>query len=75
MAANKEKIAKGIRFLAVALPLIFTAPGLYFLAGIPAYQKGNYGWIIASIVLMLVAVFLMVKGLRVVLAGFFNDEA
>jgi ABC-type nickel/cobalt efflux system permease component RcnA len=74
MAADKEKIAKGIRSLAIALPLIFTAPGLYFLAGMPASRTGNYWWMAASLILMLVAVFFMVKGLRQILAGFFNDE-
>ena len=74
MAADKDKIAKGIRSLAIALPLIFTAPGLYFLAGIPASRTGNYWWVAGSLILMLVAVFFMVKGLRQILAGFFNDE-
>lgn len=74
MAANREKIAKGIRALAIALPLIFTAPGLYFLAGMPASRNGNYWWMALSIILMLVAVFFMVKGLRTILAGFFNDN-
>ncbi len=74
MASDKDKIAKGMRFLAIALPLIFTAPGIFYLAGIPAYQKGNYLWLVASIILMLVAVFFMVKGLRTVLAGFFDQD-
>lgn len=73
MASDKEKIAKGMRFLAVALPLIFTAPGLFYILGIPAYKNGSYLWIIISLALMLVAVFFMVKGLRTVLSGFFND--
>lgn len=74
MASDKEKISKGIRFLAVALPLVFTAPGLFYILGIPAYKNGSYLWLSISIVLMLVAVFFMVKGLRTVLAGFFNEQ-
>lgn len=73
MASDKDKILKGIRFMAMALPLIFTAPGLYYLIGLPAYQNGNYFWIIICIVLMLIAVFLAVKGLSFIVKGFFND--
>jgi amino acid transporter len=73
MAANKEKIAHGIRFLAIALPLVFSGPALYVAAGLPAAKNGNYLWMVLSILLMLISVFLMVKGLRTVLKGFFND--
>lgn len=74
MASDKDKIGRGIRFLAIALPLIFTAPGLFFILGVPAYKQGSYLWLGISVFLMLVAVFFMVKGLRTVLAGFFNDR-
>jgi hypothetical protein len=73
MESDKQKIAEGIRFLAVALPLVFSGPALYVGMGIPASRDGNYLWMGISILVMLVAVFLMVKGLRRVLRGFFND--
>ena len=73
MESDKQKIAEGIRFLAVALPLVFSGPALYVGVGIPALRGGNYLWIGISILVMLVAVFLMVKGLRRILSGFFND--
>ncbi|PTM04808.1 MAG: hypothetical protein DA405_05985 [Bacteroidetes bacterium] len=73
MESDKQKIAEGIRFLAVALPLVFSGPALYVGLGMPALRNGNYLWVIISIVIMLIAVFLMVKGLRRVLSGFFND--
>lgn len=62
-----------MRFLGIALPLIFTAPGLYFLVGIRALELGKWWWTALSIALMLLAVWFVVKGLRLVLAGFFND--
>ncbi len=73
MESDKQKIAEGIRFLAVALPLVFSGPALYVGIGIAALRGGNYLWIGISIFVMLVAVFLMVKGLRRILSGFFND--
>jgi len=73
MESDKQKIAEGIRFLAVALPLVFSGPALYVGLGIPASRDGNYLWMAVSILVMLVAVFFMVKGLRRVLSGFFND--
>lgn len=63
----------GLRFMAIALPLIFSGPALYVALGLPAAQSGNYLWMVISILLMLVAVFFTVKGLRTVLKGFFND--
>ena len=59
--------------MAVALPLIFTGPALYVALGQPMMRQGNYLWVVISIIIMLVAVFLAVKGLRTILQGFFND--
>ncbi len=73
MASDKDKIASGIRFMAIALPLIFTGPALYVALGQPMARQGNYLWIGISILVMLVAVFFTVKGLRTILRGFFND--
>lgn len=73
MAANRDKIMHGIRFMAIALPLIFSGPALYVALGLPAARQGNYIWMGVSILLMLVAVFFAVKGLRTILKGFFND--
>lgn len=73
MAANRDKIMHGIRFMAIALPLIFSGPALYVALGLPAARQGNYIWMGVSVLLMLVAVFFAVKGLRTILRGFFND--
>lgn len=73
MAADRDKIFNGVRFMAVALPLIFSGPALYVAMGLPAARQGKYIWMGISILLMLVAVFFTVKGLRTILKGFFND--
>ncbi len=73
MASDRDKIMHGLRFMAIALPLIFSGPALYVALGLPAARQGNYIWMGVSILLMLIAVFFTVKGLRTVLKGFFND--
>ncbi|MDR9375066.1 MAG: DUF6095 family protein [Schleiferiaceae bacterium] len=75
MASDKTQIIKGMRFLAAALPLIFTAPGLYVYLGVPTMEQGRYLWLGICLILMLAAVFLGVMGLRAILRGFFNDPS
>lgn len=73
MAADRDKIMQGIRFMAVALPLIFSGPALYVSVGLGAARDGNYIWMGLSILIMIVAVYLAVRGLRTIVRGFFND--
>lgn len=72
MATDKDKLIKGIRYMAIAFPFIFLGPGLLFLAGIPALRDDNIIWLVISILLMGVAGFLSVKGLRTILSSFFD---
>lgn len=73
MAANRDKIMHGIRFMAIALPLVFSGPALYVAMGLPASRDGNYVWMAVSVLIMLIAVYFAVRGLRTILQGFFND--
>lgn len=75
MPSDKKEIIRGMRFLAAALPLIFTAPGLYVYLGVPTMEQGRYLWLAICLVLMLGAIFLGVLGLRAILRGFFNDPS
>jgi len=74
MATDKDKLAKGVRFMAVAFPFVFMGPVLLTWLGIPQYHKGNYIWLILSIVFMLTAAFFAVKGLRTILSAFFDGK-
>lgn len=74
MATNKDKLMEGVRFLALGFPFIFMGPALMTWLGIPAYRQGNYIWITVSILLMLAAAYLCVRGLRTVLSAFFDRE-
>lgn len=74
MPTNKEKLLKGMQFVALGLPFVFMGPALLTWAGIPFAQKGNYLWLAISILLMLVAAYFCVRGLRTVLSSLFDKE-
>lgn len=74
MPTNKEKLLHGIRFMAIAFPLIFSGPALLTWLGIPAMRNGNY-WIAAiSVLVMLAAAYFAVRGLRTILSAFFDGD-
>ncbi|MEC8459178.1 MAG: DUF6095 family protein [Bacteroidota bacterium] len=68
--SNQEQIVAGLFRLAWSFPFIFTGPSLYIGKG----TSGSWYWTVISIVLMLVAVFLAVSGLRKVMSGFFDGK-
>ena len=68
--SNQEQIVAGLFRLAWSFPFIFIGPSLYIGKG----TSGSWYWTVISIVLMLVAVFLAVSGLRKVMRGFFDGK-
>ena len=68
--SNQEQIVAGLFRLAWSFPFIFAGPSLYIGKG----TSGSWYWTVISIVLMLVAVFLAVSGLRKVMSGFFDGK-
>jgi hypothetical protein len=75
MATDKERLIKGLYHMAAAFPFIFAGPSLYFSKGAAGFKSGDYTWTILSIVLMLAAVFLVVRGLRISIKAFFEGES
>jgi hypothetical protein len=72
MATDKDKLMKGIRLMAVGFPFIFMGPALMYWLGIPGLRNENYIAFTISIVLMGLAGFFCVKGLRTILSAFFD---
>lgn len=72
MESDKNLIVKGLKNLAIALPLMFAGPSFYFWVGVKSIQSGTYIGLAISLVLMAAAVFFMVRGIRLVLRGFFR---
>jgi hypothetical protein len=68
--SNQDLIVAGLFRLAWSFPFIFVGPSLFIGKG----TSGSWYWTAISIVLMLVAVFLAVSGLRKVMSGFFDGK-
>jgi len=64
----------GVNYMAYSFPLIFLGPGLYFWKGARAWDHGEWWWAALSLIIMGAAVFLVVKGLRAIMAGIFGDK-
>ena len=73
MASDKDRIMRGINMMAFAFPFILFGPALYFWKGAAGWNNGQWWWPVLSILVMGLAAFLAIKGLRLILAGFFND--
>lgn len=73
MASNKEKLMKGINILALAFPFIFLGPSLYYWKG-EAVRQGEWIWAAVSILMMAAGVALIIRGLAVILDGFFDQN-
>lgn len=73
MATDKDKLMRGVNIMAFAFPLILTGPALYFWKGAQGWQNGQWWWGVLSVLLMGGAVYMSVKGLRLIMAGIFGD--
>ena len=74
MPSDKDKIARGINLMAFSFPFILFGPALYYWKGARGWTNGEWYWSILSVLIMGLAIFIAVKGLRLILAGFFNDR-
>ncbi|MBV1887780.1 MAG: hypothetical protein KUG51_00665 [Urechidicola sp.] len=71
MSSNKDTIAKGVKYLAIALPLMFLGPFLITI-GFKALNDGNYLWLIFGILISIVAIILAFFGVKTILTGLFQ---
>ncbi len=74
MAADKDRIMRGINMMAFSFPFVLFGPALYYWKGAAGWNNGQWWWPILSLLVMAIAAFLAIKGLRMILAGFFNDK-
>ena len=74
MATDKDKLMRGVRFLAIGFPFIFMGPMLMTAMGIPYSREGNWIWFSLSILLMCTAAYLAIRGLRTILSAFFDKN-
>ncbi|WP_325260185.1 DUF6095 family protein [Flavobacterium sp.] len=73
MMANKELLAKGIKYLTGALPLMFIGPSVIYNAFMNQHTNWHYLVLGIGIVACLASIYLMFAGLKIVMKGIFND--
>ncbi len=73
MGTNKELLAKGIKYLAGALPLLFIGPIVIHNAFMNKQNVWHYLVLAVGIVFCLGAMFLLYFGLKTIMKSLFND--
>lgn len=71
--ANKELLAKGIKYLTGALPLMFIGPTVIYNAFMNQHTDWHYLVLAIGIIACLASMYLMFLGLKIIMKGIFND--
>ncbi len=71
--ANKEHLAKGIKYLTGALPLMFIGPTVIYNAFMNQQTNWHYLVLGIGITACLASMYLMFMGLKIIMKGIFND--
>jgi hypothetical protein len=71
--ANKEYLAKGIKYLTGALPLMFIGPIVIYNAFMNQHTNWHYLVLGIGIVACVASIYLMFVGLKIIMKGIFND--
>jgi uncharacterized membrane protein len=74
MATNKELLAKGVKYLFGALPLMFIGPSIMYNAFMNKQNNWHYLVLIIGCIICLASVFLAFKGLKTMTDALFNDK-
>lgn len=70
---NKDTLAKGVKFLAGALPLIFIGPSIVFSAFNNQDKPLYWPILILGIILSMAAIYLIFKGIMTLLKALFDE--
>jgi hypothetical protein len=70
---NKEHLAKGIKYLTGALPLMFIGPTVIYNAFMNQHTNWHYLVLAIGIIACLASMYLMFLGLKIIMKGIFND--
>lgn len=73
MATSKELLSKAIKYLAVALPLLFIGPSLIYNAFMNKENGWHYLVLGIGIITCISGVYLMFVGLKTIMRSLFND--
>jgi len=70
---NKDYIAKGIKYLTGALPLMFIGPTVIYNAFMNQHTNWHYLVLGIGIIACLASMYLLFLGLKIIMKGIFND--
>ena len=73
MSSNKDEIVKGIKYMAIALPLMILGP-VVLTIGFRAQNDGNYLWLIIGGLIIIGAIIVAFKGIKTILNGLFSKD-
>lgn len=74
MATNKDLLAKGVKYLFGALPLMFLGPTIIFNAFMNKHTNWHYLVLIIGCAICLTSMALAFKGLKTMTDALFNDK-
>ena len=75
MATNKELLAKGVKYLFGALPLMFIGPSLILNSSFKNKENPYYYLVLSiGILVCLSSMYLAFKGLKTITDALFNDK-
>ncbi len=73
MATDKKRLFKGIRFLAISLPLLFIGPAVIH----SSFKNKEHDWYYAvlslGLIFCILGMYLIFKGVNTMVKGLFND--
>ena len=68
---NKEILAKGIKYMAITLPLLFLCPYLLTLSFLNKDNYSFYLFLVLGIIVFILVIFLFYKGIKTILDSIF----
>lgn len=73
MATNKDLLAKGVKYLFGALPLMFIGPSIMYNAFMNKHTNWHYLILAIGCVLCIASIYLAFRGIKTMTDALFND--
>ena len=74
MSTNKDLLAKGVKYLFVALPLMFIGPSVFYNSLMNKHTSIHYLILAIGILMSLLSMYLAFKGIKTITDALFNDK-
>ena len=74
MPTNRDLLAKGVKYLAGSLPLMFLGPSVIYNAFMNQHTNWHYLVLAIGIILCITSVYLAFKGIKTITDAFFDGD-